>query len=71
MKNEERIEMLERKVSITIITGVLLVLAGMALGFQKGTAFVAVSLLIGSVLFLCVSAYYAVLVKKEKRKVKP
>ena len=71
MKNEERIETLGRRVSRLTIVGVLLALMAEATAFQSKTSYIAVPLLIGSLCLLFVSLYCAVLLKKEKRKVKP
>ena len=70
MKNEERIETLNRKASRTIIIGVLIAPAAEVIAIQSGVLYVAVPLLIGSVCLLSVSLYYVVLLMKEKRKVK-
>jgi preprotein translocase subunit SecF len=79
MKNEERIEALNRKASRMVMTGIIVLFAAMALVVLSGGAHAAAPFLsgvtdtyvIGSICLYCVSIYYTVLLKREKRKVKP
>lgn len=79
MKNEERIEALNRKASRMVMTGIIVLFAAMALVVLSGVAHAAApflsgvtdTYLIGSIYLSCVSIYYTVLLKREKRKVGP
>ena len=71
MKNEEKIEMLERRAVSMLGVGVFFALFGMALIFLHLTANLGAIFLIVSFSFMCVSVYYSALVLKEKRKVDP
>ena len=71
MKNEEKIEMLERRAVSMLGVGVFFALFGMALIFLHLTPNLGAIFLVVSFSFMCVSVYYSALVLKEKRKVDP
>ena len=71
MKNEERIEILERRAVNMLVVGVFFALFGMALIFLHLTPNLGAIFLVVSFSFMCVSVYYSALVVKGKRKVKP
>ena len=71
MKNEERIDTLERRAVSMLAVGVFFALFSMALIFLHLTAYLGDIFLIVSLPFIWGSAYYSALVRKEKRKVKP